>query len=131
MTTSRRLLPRRLRPLGHSPQPARARRPALISEYRRAPVPARHHQVVIDATNAAYWLAHMRESASRARLYGGPEAGDGLEQMAADLAACIAAGWRDGQGRPVQQWHYHLWVAPQRDGLHETIVEFWPEHLAA
>ena len=137
MTTSRRLQPRRRRPLGLSPQPrqpnqpGRAGRPALVSQYRRAPQPAQHHHVIIDATNATYWLAHIRESASRACLHSGPEAGEGLDQIADDLAACMAAGWIDGEGRPVLQWQYHMWVAPQPDGLHETIVEFWPEHLAA
>lgn len=120
------------------PQPRRRRgnqsgRPA--GPLRRAPgqgaVPAAHHQVVIDATNAAYWVAHMRESASRARLYGGPEAGDSLDLMADDLAACVAAGWHDATGRPVQHWQYHMWVAPHADGLIETVVELWPEHLAA
>ena len=67
-------------------------------------MPAHHHHVTITPTNAAYWLAHMRESASRARVADGPQAGDGLDLIAADLEACIAAGWHDAKGRPVLQW---------------------------
>ena len=73
----------------------------------------------------------MRASASTARLADGPEAGDGFDLLADDLAACIAAGWRDANGLPVAQWQYHMWVAPHPSGLLETVIELWPEHLAA
>jgi len=62
---------------------------------------------------------------------GGPEAGAAFDLIADDLAACIAAGWHDADGRPVRQWEYHLWVAPHPNGTFETIIEFWPEPLAA
>jgi len=94
-------------------------------------VSARHHHVTISATNAAYWVDRVRESAARARREIGPQAGAGLDEMADDLVACIAAGWRDREGRPVRQWQYHMWVAPHADGVLETIVQLWPEHLAA
>lgn len=96
-----------------------------------APPQARHHHAIITAGNATYWLHHIREAAIRARAQIGPEAGDTLDLMADDLAACVAAHWRDREGRAVVQWQYHMWVATQPDGLLETIVELWPEHLAA
>ena len=48
-----------------------------------------------------------------------------------DLEACINSGWRGADGRPVQQWQYHMWVSPHPQGLFETIIELWPEYLAA
>lgn len=92
---------------------------------------ARHHHVIIDPTNANYWLAHMRESASLARLNDGPQAGAGFDALADDLETCVNAGWQSTDGRPVAQWEYHLWVAPHPQGLFETIVELRPEYLAA
>lgn len=121
MSTSRHSQPRR-RPVGR-PRPSRLVRPAAT--------PANHHHVTITPTNANYWLAHMRESASRARVADGPQAGDGVDLMADDLEACIAAKWRDAEGRAVLQWQYHMWVTPHPEGGFETVIELWPELLAA
>ncbi|MDO8389049.1 MAG: hypothetical protein Q7V57_01050 [Actinomycetota bacterium] len=125
MSTSRHTQPRRPRPS----RPAGRARPA--GQFGRPQVPAHHHHAIINASNAAYWLDHIRTSAIRARVEVGPEAGDTLDQMADDLAACIAARWRDRDGRAVVQWQYHMWITPHPSGLLETIVELWPEHLAA
>jgi len=122
MSTSRHSQPRRPRPSRPGGQP----RPA--GQFQ---VPAHHHHAIINASNAHYWLNHIREAAIRAHAEVGPEAGTSLDEMADDLAACIAAQWRDREGRAVVQWQYHMWVAPQPNGLLETIVELWPEHLAA
>lgn len=92
---------------------------------------AHHHHVTIDRTNADYWLAHMREAASKARVEDGPEAGDGFDLLADDLAACMAGGWRAANGLPILQWQYHMWVTPHPSGAFETIIELWPEYLAA
>lgn len=114
------------------PQPRRSRRNQQAHTRVRPAIPqANHHHVIIDATNAGYWLAHMRESASRARVQDGPQAGEGFDALADDLEACIDSGWRGADGRPVQQWQYHMWVSPHPQGLFETIIELWPEYLAA
>ncbi|CAB5004310.1 MAG: hypothetical protein F2681_10180 [Actinobacteria bacterium] len=121
MSTSRHFQPRRrsARPAG---QP---RRPSQFQ------VPPHHHHVTIDASNVEFWLNHLRESAIKARVENDTEIGDRFDEMADDLAACVAAGWRDVDGRPVRHWHYHMHVTPHPSGLLEHFIELWPEHLAA
>lgn len=135
MNSARRPQPHRRRPPNRSPSwsPSwsRGQSPQPLQQVPVEQIPAHHHHVTIDRANAAYWIAHIRQSASRARVEDGPSAGNSLDQMADDLAACIAADWRDADGCPVQQWQYHMWVLPHPSGQLETIIELWPEHLAA
>ena len=114
------------RPQHRRPRQTQQPRPAAGSGHH-----AHHHHVTIDRTNAQYWLAHMREAASKARVEDGPEAGNGFDLLADDLAACIAADWRDANGQPVLQWQYHMWVTAHPSGGFETIIEVWREYSGA